>query len=145
RGQAMVDLLAQYRAAGLELAAKELPDYLPLYLDFLSTQGDDNARPGLEEVAHVLGLLTVRLRQRGSDYAPLMEALLALSGARVSLPDSQLSLAVDIPDHSPAALATVWEEEAGSLAGDNAGEACDITRRPLPRQRRGQEPPLVLR
>ena len=28
RGQAMVDLLAQYRAVGLELAVKELPDYL---------------------------------------------------------------------------------------------------------------------
>lgn len=145
RGQAMVDLLAQYRAAGLELAAKELPDYLPLYLEFLSTQGEDNARLGLEEVAHVLGLLTVRLRQRGSDYAPLMETLLALSGARVDLADLQQQLAGEIPDHTPAALDKVWEEEAVSFAADKAGEACDINRRPLPSQRRDQEQRLVLR
>jgi nitrate reductase delta subunit len=34
RGQAMVNLLAQYRAIGLELAVKELPDYLPLFLEY---------------------------------------------------------------------------------------------------------------
>ncbi len=31
RGQAMVDLMAQYRAAGLEIDSRELPDFLPLY------------------------------------------------------------------------------------------------------------------
>ena len=38
RGQAMVDLKAMYENAGLTIAANELPDYLPLFLEFLSTQ-----------------------------------------------------------------------------------------------------------
>lgn len=32
RGQAMVDLLAEYEKVGLQLDCRELPDYLPLYL-----------------------------------------------------------------------------------------------------------------
>lgn len=37
RGQAMVDLMAQYRAAGLEIDSRELPDFLPLYLEYLAS------------------------------------------------------------------------------------------------------------
>ena len=38
RGQAMVDLMAQYRAAGLEIDSRELPDFLPLYLEYLASR-----------------------------------------------------------------------------------------------------------
>ena len=38
RGQAMVDLIELYERGGLRLEAKELPDYLPLFLEFLSTR-----------------------------------------------------------------------------------------------------------
>ena len=34
RGQAMVDLLAQYEQHGLQLNSRELPDHLPLYLEY---------------------------------------------------------------------------------------------------------------
>jgi nitrate reductase molybdenum cofactor assembly chaperone NarJ/NarW len=61
RGQAMVDLMAQYQQAGLEIDANELPDYLPLYLEFLSTQGPESARAGLQEIEHILALLAARL------------------------------------------------------------------------------------
>ncbi|MCR6659643.1 MAG: nitrate reductase molybdenum cofactor assembly chaperone [Asticcacaulis sp.] len=36
RGQAMVALLELYRSRGLELDANELPDFLPVFLEFLS-------------------------------------------------------------------------------------------------------------
>ena len=36
RGQAMVDLRSRYEAQGLEISANELPDYLPLFLEYLS-------------------------------------------------------------------------------------------------------------
>src|SRR5574343_942499 len=36
RGQAMVDLLEEYRRHGFEPEASELPDYVPLFLEFLS-------------------------------------------------------------------------------------------------------------
>src|SRR5690554_4572399 len=57
RGQAMVDLQMNYRAAGLEINQYELPDYIPLFLEFLVTQGDENARDWLRQVEHILALL----------------------------------------------------------------------------------------
>jgi nitrate reductase delta subunit len=36
RGQAMVDLMNQYQQAGLQIDCRELPDHLPLYLEYLS-------------------------------------------------------------------------------------------------------------
>ncbi|MCL1485985.1 MAG: nitrate reductase molybdenum cofactor assembly chaperone [Marinobacter sp.] len=38
RGQAMVDLMEQYKTNGLEIDARELPDYLPLFMEYLSTR-----------------------------------------------------------------------------------------------------------
>ena len=60
RGQAMVDLMAQYEAAGFFIGIKELPDYIPLYLEFLATREDLEAREGLADVAHLLTLLATR-------------------------------------------------------------------------------------
>jgi nitrate reductase molybdenum cofactor assembly chaperone NarJ/NarW len=64
RGQAMVNLLDQYKQAGLDLDKKELPDYIPLYLEFLSTQGEENGQIGLEEIAPILAVLACRADQR---------------------------------------------------------------------------------
>ena len=44
RGQAMVDMMAQYEDAGFAIGVKELPDYIPLYLELLSTRDDLEAR-----------------------------------------------------------------------------------------------------
>ena len=57
RGQAMVDLIEQYKQAGLQLNLNELPDYIPLFLEFLATQGSENAREWLSEVEHILAYL----------------------------------------------------------------------------------------
>ena len=56
RGQAMVDLLDRYTGAGLQIDVPELPDYLPLYLEYLSLLPFAAASEGLAEVAHILGL-----------------------------------------------------------------------------------------
>ena len=79
RGQAMVSLLERYRQAGLDVAAAELPDYIPLFLEFLSTLEEAEARAHLAEPAHILAALAERLRRRGSDYAAVLEALVTLS------------------------------------------------------------------
>ncbi|MBZ0087192.1 MAG: nitrate reductase molybdenum cofactor assembly chaperone, partial [Thermomonas sp.] len=44
RGQAMVDLINTYRKNGFELSARELPDYLPLLLEYLSQRPAEEAR-----------------------------------------------------------------------------------------------------
>ena len=61
RGQAMVDLLAEYEKVGLQLDCRELPDYLPLYLEYLIVLPDDQAKEGLLNVAPILALLGGRL------------------------------------------------------------------------------------
>lgn len=145
RGQAMVDLMQQYKTAGLALDAKELPDYIPLYLEFLSTQGDENAQLGLQEVAHILALLACRLAMRNSNYAALFHALLQLSGAAVDLKDVQQQLAGEVRDDTPAALDKVWEEEAVTFGAETASDACGTgINRPTPKQRRDQEQVLEL-
>lgn len=53
RGQAMVDLMAQYRAAGLEIDSRELPDFLPLYLEYLASRSAAQAREGLQDIAPI--------------------------------------------------------------------------------------------
>ena len=145
RGQAMVDLMSQYKTAGLDISVKELPDYIPLYLEFLSTQGEENARLGLQEVAHILALLACRLDERKSNYAAIFHTLLNLSGVKVDLADVLRQLAGEKRDDTPEELDKVWEEEAVSFTANSDADACGTaTNRPLPGQRRDQEQVLNL-
>jgi|JI10StandDraft_1071094.scaffolds.fasta_scaffold62627_2 nitrate reductase molybdenum cofactor assembly chaperone NarJ/NarW len=127
RGQAMVNLQQQYQAAGLDIAALELPDYIPLYLEFLSTQGDTNAQIGLEEVAHILAVLACRLDERNSNYAALFHSLLHLSQVHVDLSDIQQQIKHEQRDDTPEALDKVWEEEAVSFTAESDADACGIS------------------
>lgn len=127
RGQAMVNLQQQYQAAGLDIAALELPDYIPLYLEFLSTQGDVNAQIGLEEVAHILAVLACRLDERKSNYAALFHGLLHLSQVQVDLTDIQQQIKNEDRDDTPEALDKVWEEEAVSFTAESDTDACGIS------------------
>lgn len=118
RGQAMVDLLDQYRADGLELDSKELPDYLPLYLEYLGSGSLARARGGLQDIAPILALLAARLQQRGSVYAPLFEVLIALSASDVETASLKPQVEKEARDDTPAALDAVWEEEQVKFLGE---------------------------
>jgi nitrate reductase delta subunit len=82
RGPAMIDLAKTYEQAGLHLAPGELPDYLPVVLEFASTQPPREARAFLGEMAHLLNILFGALQQRGSGYASVLGALLELAGEK---------------------------------------------------------------
>lgn len=69
RGQAMVDLIAEYRRYGFEPAASELPDYVPLFLEFLSLVDGEESGKLLGEAIHVLAAIGVRLQRKDSPYA----------------------------------------------------------------------------
>lgn len=126
RGQAMVSLRERYQAAGLDIASSELPDYLPLFLEFLSRQDGAAAKAMLGETVHILQALAERLAKRGSRYALVFEALQDLAAAR---PDpaalNQLrETAVDDPDDLRA-LDAAWEEaEVRFGPGDATAESC---------------------
>lgn len=76
--KAMVDLLAQYEQHGLQLNSRELPDHLPLYLEYLSQLPQSEAVEGLKDIAPILALLSARLQQRESRYAVMFDLLLKL-------------------------------------------------------------------
>lgn len=80
RGPAMIDLAQTYGKAGLYLAPGELPDYLPVVLEFVSTQPAREARAFLGEMAHIFNALFNALQERGSPYASILGALLELAG-----------------------------------------------------------------
>jgi nitrate reductase delta subunit len=80
RGPAMIDLAQTYEKAGLCLAPGELPDYLPAVLEFVSTQPPREARAFLGEMTHIFNALFSALRERQSDYASVIGALLELAG-----------------------------------------------------------------
>lgn len=83
RGQAMVDLLAQYEQHGLQLNSRELPDHLPLYLEYLSQLPQSEAVEGLKDIAPILALLSARLQQRESRYAVMFDLLLKLANTAI--------------------------------------------------------------
>ena len=124
RGQAMVDLMSQYEKAGLVLDCRELPDYLPLYLEYLSIVTDDEAREGLQNVAPILALVGGRLKQRGVAHYQLFDALLALAGSRLSSDSVTQQVSGEKRDDTRQALDAVWEEEQVKFIEDNA-TSCD--------------------
>jgi nitrate reductase delta subunit len=73
RGMAMLAFKAAYRTAGFEPTGDELPDYLPLVLDFASLhpRGEKLLRAHRAD----LELLLRALRQAGSPYAGVIEAI----------------------------------------------------------------------
>jgi len=150
RGQAMIDLIAQYKEAGLDIGIRELPDYIPLFLEFLSTQGKDNAQGWLQDVAHILAVLKVRLEQRDSDYEVLFDALVNLSGAQVDYDDLWNQVEGEKRDDTKEAIDKVWEEEMVTFGSANGGpdannDSCGTAvNRPSEMQRRDQEVPIQM-
>lgn len=127
RGQAMVDLMAQYEQAGFAIDAKELPDYIPMYLEFLAYQavatGDEmQVRMDIADVSHILAVLGARLIDKQSEYASLFKALLQVAGQPLSLIDDELanmnkSEAVKLAEDSLEAIDSEWEEEMVDFLG----------------------------
>jgi nitrate reductase delta subunit len=112
RGQAMIDLKAQYETHGLHMTAAELPDFLPLFLEYLSLLPEDEARETLAQPAHIFSALGERLRKRNSAYEAVFRALGALSLAPPK-PDEVAAL-LQQPDPEAtdlAALDAAWEGE----------------------------------
>ncbi len=143
RGQAMVELVNMYREAGLELSQHELPDYIPLFLEFLSTQGPENARNWLQEMEHILGLLQCRLEKRGSDYSVLFEAVLELADSQVDLNAIREQIASEKRDDTKQALDKEWEEEEVTFGAESLEKSCDSkSRKPSESQRRDLDIPI---
>lgn len=123
RGQAMVDLLRMYEQHGLYLAAGELPDYLPVFLEYLSRLPDAEGRALLAETAEILQSITTQLAKRGSAYTFVVGALLPLAGIGGADKPSAISDDDALSPPSPAdyhALDAAWVDQPVSFGGPAA-------------------------
>jgi nitrate reductase delta subunit len=139
RGQAMVDLRALYAEAGLEAEAGELPDYLPMFLEYLSTQPPAQAKALLGEPLSVIAALKERLVKRKSDYAAVFQALAAIAGDEPSLKElNELRAAPDDDTNDLEALDAAWEDKPVTFGPGDA--ACPKASSILDRMRADPQP-----
>lgn len=130
RGQAMVDLVDAYRRGGMEIDARELPDYLPLLLEYLDQRPAEEAVDWLSHIVHIVGLLAARAGERGSPYALLFELLVEQADAPLDLGVLRRRASAEPRDDSAAAMDQVWEEEAVRFGGQAPDATCASTPRP---------------
>jgi len=125
RGQAMVDLAQMYERQGFDIGPGEMPDFLPLFLEYLSTQSDEEVHELLGQTLHIVANLRTRLQKRGSIYANAMLALEAIAGTAPR--QEALEQLLEEPDHDPddlEALDKVWESEAVTFGGGTGENNC---------------------
>lgn len=123
RGQAMVDLDTLYREIGLENMSEHTPDFLPLFLEYLSLLPVQQAQDNLDGAIDVIAAIGERLKRRQSRYAVLFDAI--QEAARIKPDEKKLkaALAMDsgfLPDTEQ--MDAAWEEQF-ALAAPQAGQS----------------------
>lgn len=141
RGQAMVDLLEMYQSKGFELNSRQMPDYIPLFLEFLSEQEELYAREWLADVAHIFALLEERLNQRDSDFAVLFSSLLVISGAQVNRKEIKETVAKEQTEDTLEAIDKEWEDKEIRFDDPIDGQSCP-SNRPAPQLSANNEVPI---
>jgi nitrate reductase delta subunit len=129
RGQAMVDLLKLYQEGGYNPVASELPDFLPLFLEYASTRAPRAAIELVGQPANVIAALRERLAKRRSPYEAVMAALLAISKAKLDAKALEVLRAE--PDPEPddlEALDAAWVEQEVTFGPAAAKDACPVDR-----------------
>lgn len=125
RGQAMVDLGQMYERQGFDVDPGEMPDFLPLFLEYLSTQSDEEVHELLGQTLHIVANLRTRLQKRDSIYANAMLVLEAIAG--IAPRQEALAQLLEQPDHDPddlEALDAVWESEVVTFGGSMGEQSC---------------------
>ncbi len=98
RGKAMIDLSERYREKSLKVEASELPDYLPLFLEFVSICEADEAQELLSQAVPVIATIGEKLKRRGSGYHTVMATVVALSGVKIDKDAIQKAADAALPD-----------------------------------------------
>jgi nitrate reductase delta subunit len=122
-GGALVSLIEPSGGGGFDPATTELPDHLPVLLEFLASRPFVKAQETLADAAHIFDALATRLVRRESGYGAALVALSQLAGAQ-SDADAVAGMLAQ-PDDDPTdldALDAVWEETEITFGPDpNAG------------------------
>ena len=130
RGQAMVELAEKYAELGLHIGTGELPDYLPLFLEFISICEPEEGLETLSQSAPIIAMLGEKLRRQNSEYASVMNAIVELSGAKLSKAEIQKAADSALPNiQTLDELDEQWEEPEAFGAAADCG-SCGLTGRP---------------
>ncbi len=124
RGQAMVDLIEAYRKNGFALAAKELPDYLPLLLEYLGQRPPAESADWLKHVSHIVALLGARAAERQAPYAVLFDILVEMGAGGPDLRALRDRAREEPRDDTPETMDRLWEEEAVRFGAEAPGRDC---------------------
>ncbi len=120
RGQAMVDLIELYKENGLQMDQSELPDFLPVFLEFLALQASQKANEYLAEVIDIVGFIHRKLEEKDNPYQYLLSAIISLSAKQPAEARIQ-KMASNMPEIS---IDDAYEEKPVTFAGDNACTTC---------------------
>jgi nitrate reductase delta subunit len=126
RGPAMIDLAKTFEAAGLYLAIGEMPDHLPVVLEYASTQPPREAKAFLAEMAHIFNVVFSALDKRRSRYASVLGALIELAG--------ETCAPVSVPEEAP--IDESWAEPAAFDGCSSAGQSRPDQPQPIHIQRK---------
>jgi nitrate reductase delta subunit len=111
RGQAMVDLINVYKSNGFENNSEQLPDYIPLYLEFLSEQDATFAQEWLGDICHLMTMLSERLIDRECYYSSLFESLIDISGMEINREAIAEAVSKEKRDDTAEAIDKEWEDK----------------------------------
>jgi len=123
RGQAMVDLRQQYMDHGLFPDDKELPDYLPLFLEYVSILPPLEGQDSVAEIVHILAAIGAKLKRKEGLYALAFEALTQLSTAKID--EDFVNKALREDEERDDSLEALDREWADTPAFDGLGDMAD--------------------
>ena len=126
RGQAMVRLQTLYKFHGFTHVSEELPDYLPLFCEFLSLMPERTARTILSDAAAVIEALNQRAEKRGTPYAGVFAALTSLASREVDRTLlAEIMRGGGVEDDSLEALDREWEDAPVTFGEGDAAKSCE--------------------
>ncbi len=131
RGQAMIELADKYLEKGLQIGTGELPDYLPLFLEFISICEPQEGLETLGQAAPVIATIGEKLKRGKSGYASVMAAIVALSGVKLSKAELEKAADAALPEiQTLDELDAEWKEPEAFTGAPDCG-TCETGETPI--------------
>ncbi|WP_201340728.1 nitrate reductase molybdenum cofactor assembly chaperone [Abyssogena phaseoliformis symbiont] len=123
RGQAMVDLIDMYAKKNLFLDKKELPDYLPLFLEYLSLCDTEEAIASLGDTIDIIALIGGHLKKNKSPYRAIFLALEELSSIKAN--QFKVAEVIENSPKEPEILDELWQEQEAFSGESSECSTCE--------------------
>ncbi len=128
RGPAMVDLAQMYAKKNLFVDKKELPDYLPIFLEYLSLCNEKEAIESLGDTIDIIALIGGQLKKNKSPYYIIFSALEELSNVKVN--KFKVAEAIENSPKEPETLEQLdelWQEQEAFSGESSECNTCETS------------------